>query len=135
MRSLILIKNSTVHTNDSIEFQCKAKGHTQYDYELKIYADPHYLDDKDFIIDHVICHKVIEEVVQNKMGSCERLLLRMETNLLAALREHGAIVQRMELSIKPVSDPPSNAWVGFVSDYDVPKKEYKGLTWIREDNL
>jgi hypothetical protein len=113
MRTLILCKNSTIYTKAEVEFQCKQKGHTAYDYEIEIEAGVK-LDEKDFLIDHTIIHKVIENVIQNDMGSCERLCLRVEERVKEKLKEHGVEVYKLRFIIKPVD---SNAWIKLVADY------------------
>lgn len=128
-RSLVLMKHSTIKTSDTVDYQCKVHGHRMYDYEIEI-TTGEQLDGSDFIIDHTIIHRVIENVIQTKMGSCERLCLTVEEDVLEALKEHGCTVQRLVFMIKPVD---SNAWVKVVGEYD--EHESKSLYERRDQEL
>lgn len=111
---LVLRKSSRIFTDQSVEFQCKEQGHRAYDYVIEI-AATEKLDENDFIIDHTVVHDVIANVIQNKMGSCERLCLRVEEDVLRTLKEHGCHVQKIDFSIQPVN---SNAGMRIVSEYE-----------------
>lgn len=113
-RTLVLHKHSSVHTNAAAMNQCKDVGHKDYDYEIEITTTTK-LDADDFIIDHTTVHKVIENVVQTRMGSCERLCLNVEEDVLAALEEHGCTVKKIVFAIKPAT---SNAWMRFEGEYE-----------------
>lgn len=128
-RSLVLIKHSTVATRATVPNQCKDVGHTEYNYELEVQASTR-LDENDFLIDNTVLHRVIENVVQSKMGSCERLCLSVEEDILTALNDHGCFVEAIQFSIKPAG---SNAWIKLVGEYDTvrvikPEKK-KHLMW------
>lgn len=114
-RILVLVKNSTVYTSNTAPNQCKAEGHPAYNYELEVRAHPYGLDENDFLIDHTILHNVIHETINHEMGSCERLCLNIERELLKTLLMHGCYVKKIIFAIKPVD---SNAWIRFEADYE-----------------
>jgi hypothetical protein len=120
MKQLILLKHSTVKTSASAYNQCKDVAHSAYDYEIEVTTGGQ-LDEDGFIIDHSVIHQIIVDVIQNKMGSCEQLCLRVEEDVLQKLQEHGCNVQRLVFMIKPVG---SNAWVKVVGEYSSVRQVY-----------
>lgn len=113
-RSLTLCKASRVTTTLTHQHQCKAVGHTAYDYEIQIQVAVK-LDENDFIIDHSVIHEVIQSTILQKMGSCERLCLNIEERVLEVCEEHGCKVEKLFLNLKPAD---SNAFIKISSEQD-----------------
>jgi hypothetical protein len=107
MKTLTLIKNSTVETDMSTYNQCKAVAHKAYEYQIEV-TTTDKLDSDGWIIDHSVIHDVIKNVIQNRMGSCEELSIRSLDDVARKLNEHGCDVRAINFTIKPVG---SNAFI------------------------
>lgn len=94
--------------------QCKAKGHLEYHYHIKlVFEGACKLNDDGFIIDH----QEIDDVIQNLglQGSCEEMHLDIRKKLIPALTEHfGLPLLACKCVIHPTKTPGA-AWLEYVS--------------------
>jgi 6-pyruvoyl-tetrahydropterin synthase len=109
----ILHKMSTVSCTMAVEDQCKGVGHDKYDYEVHL-KTKEKLDERGFVIDHTDVHKLVQEIVNTQMASCEVLTRNIGKALKEKLDTLGVPVKTMTIRINPVN---SNAHVTYYKKY------------------
>ena len=90
----------TIVTDLTSENQCKAKGHTHYEYLVKIECRNH-LTAQGFLIDNLKVNKTIQDCF-SKMNSCEMLCVQFANSLEDLFHKENVPVCSVEVSVKPI---------------------------------
>lgn len=112
MERFKLTRKGQFSVHSSIENQCKAPGHSEYQYKIQIQCG-NKLDSNLFIIDHQEIHNKI--VYNTHAQSCEIMCKQIVNNVHSLLINHGVIVHRIKVKLKPV--PNGLAYMILVVDY------------------
>lgn len=93
--------------------QCKAPGHSQYNYHLRmVFAGDAKLDQNNFLLDH----QEVDDLVQGMMlkGSCEEMNQKITARLAKLMGAKAIPMVACKCTIRPMI-PDGPAWLEFVT--------------------
>ncbi len=104
-----------VKTNEKVPNQCKIEGHKAYDYLVALIVPSTNLDAHKFVLDHVIIHEMVSQIIENHMGSCEEICLRISERLNDFLPANNIHVMDIYIKISPVlrGNPKNRAFMEY----------------------
>jgi hypothetical protein len=107
--SLFINRRGVIQTTAQDANQCKAIGHGEYFYHVRIECTPK-LDGNRFLVDHVVLDDAITTLGKKRsVGSCEQLGLNIINTVELVLNKAHVNWLDIHLVLKPSADAP--AWM------------------------